>query len=260
MVQDNPYNPYGTYDGSSDVRFYTKSGILGSWKARALQYITEKDPWKTYNSVDENKFNWTWRHIWDDPVGTVIGRNVMSEEEIEERLKWKDQEEVAVFVKKESDYLRITPGHGSEMGGSQIRDSNTLEKRIVHARIHNNFTEPMEVEGENHYERRTQFEVNYVLHLLTLGHYKYDPYEGKSVAPGRVAYPGGDMIIEKPVSGPNIRGRYARDLRGDKDVLYDFTNTNDMSHLGSDLGSMGHANAEGILKIKNKFLYQETLD
>ena len=77
---------------------------------------------------------------------------------------------------------------------------------------------------------------------------------------GRVAYPGGDMIIEKPVSGPNIRGRYARDLRGDKDVLYDFTNTNDMSHLGSDLGSMGHANAEGILKIKNKFLYQETLD
>ena len=68
------------------------------------------------------------------------------------------------------------------------------------------------------------------------------------------------MIIEKPVSGPNIRGRYARDLRGDKDVLYDFTNTNDMSHLGSDLGSMGHANAEGILKIKNKFLYQETLD
>ena len=42
MVQDNPYNPYGTYDGSSDVRFYTKSGILGSWKARALQYITEK--------------------------------------------------------------------------------------------------------------------------------------------------------------------------------------------------------------------------
>ena len=127
--------------------------------------------------------------------------------------------------------MRITPGHGSEMGGSQIRDSNTLEKRIVHARIHNNFTEPMEVEGENHYERRTQFEVwvvwflfsktrilktdslknkqskepfaamelvfkdfavrlklhyfrNYVLHLLTLGHYKYDPYEGKSVAPG----------------------------------------------------------------------------
>ena len=68
------------------------------------------------------------------------------------------------------------------------------------------------------------------------------------------------MIKEKPLRGPNIRGRYARDLRGDKDVLYEFTNTNDFSHLGSDLGSMGHANAEGKLFIKNKFLYKETLD
>ena len=68
------------------------------------------------------------------------------------------------------------------------------------------------------------------------------------------------MIKEKPVRGPNIRGRYARDLRGDKDVLYEFTNTSDFSHLGSDLGSNGHANAEGILEIPNKFLYKETLD
>ena len=77
---------------------------------------------------------------------------------------------------------------------------------------------------------------------------------------GRTGYPGGDMIIEKPVSGPNIRGRYARDLRGDKDVLYEFTNTSDMSHLGSDLGSNGYARKVGHLLIKNKFLDKETLD
>lgn len=68
-------------------------------------------------------------------------------------------------------------------------------------------------------------------------------------------------MIEKPVSGPNIRGRYARDLRGDKDVLYEFTNTSDMSHLGSDLGSAGFssARAHGRSGIKNKFLSKETL-
>jgi len=259
MVKDNPYNPYG-YDGTDDVRFYTKSGLFGAWKARAAQYIKEKDPWKTYNSVDENKFHWTRKHLWDDPVGTFIGREVLTEEYIEEQLKWKDREEVSVFVKKESDYLRIMPCDGPEKGGSHIYEANMLEKRIVHARIYNNFTEPMEVEGEKHYERRTQFDMNYIWHRLTFGHYKYDPYECKSVAPGRTAYPGGDMIKQKPVSGPNIRGRYARDLRGDKDVLYEFTNTSDFSHLGSDLGSFGHANAEGKLEIKNKFLYQETLD
>ena len=42
MVQDNPYNPYEGYDGKDDVRFYTKSGLFGAWKARAMQYISEK--------------------------------------------------------------------------------------------------------------------------------------------------------------------------------------------------------------------------
>lgn len=225
-----------------------------------MQYISEKDPWKTYTSVDENKFHWTWGHLWDDPVGTFIGRKTLTESEIEEQLRWKDKSEVANFIKKESDYMRIMPSAGTERGGSQIYHPNQLEKNIVHSRIINNFQQPMEVEGENHYERRTQFDINYIWHLLTFGHYKYDPYECKSVAPGRTAYPGGDMIIEKPVRGPNIRGRYARDLRGDKDVLYEFTNTSDMSHLGSDLGSKGYANKVGHLLIKNKFLNKESLD
>ncbi|XP_063678250.1 uncharacterized protein LOC134814140 [Bolinopsis microptera] len=259
VPEDKPYNPY-PYDGTDDLRFYTKSGLLGAWKARASQYAKEMDPWSTYNSVDKNKLSWTWRNVWDDPMGTFIGRDVLTEEEIETRLMWKDKEEVSVFVKKESDYMRILPTDGEEVGGSAMYHSNMLEKKIVHARILNTFQEPFEVEDENHYERRVQFDLNHLLHRATFGLYKYDPYECKSVAPGRTGYPGGNMVKEKPVSGPNIRGRYARDLRGDKDVLYEFTNTSEMSHLGSDLGSMGHANAEGKLQIKNKFLYQETLD
>ena len=63
------------------------------------------------------------------------------------------------FIKKESDYLRILPGAGAERGGSQIYKPNELEKNIVHARMVNTFQQPMEVEGEVHYERRTQYDM-----------------------------------------------------------------------------------------------------
>ena len=40
VPEDKPYNPY-PYDGTDDVRFYTKRGLLGAWKARASQYVKE---------------------------------------------------------------------------------------------------------------------------------------------------------------------------------------------------------------------------
>ena len=55
--------------------------------------------------------------------------------------------------------MRIMPGAGAERGGSQIYEPNELEKNIVHARILNNFQQPMEVEGEVHFERRTQMDL-----------------------------------------------------------------------------------------------------
>lgn len=258
MVQDNPYNPYSYY-APDDLKLKSKPGILYAWKARALQYWQEKDPWKTYQAGDENKFHWTLAHLIEDPVGTVIGRTILDEAEIEARLNWKDKEEMALLLKKNSDYMRIFPVDGNK-GGSNIWHPQELEKMIVHTRVTNNYQEPVELEGENHYERRTNFDLNYILHRASFGWYSYDPYESRSAGPGRTGYPGGDMIKEKPVSGPNIRGRYARDLRGDKDVLYEFTNTGSQSHLGSDLGSAGHKNAEGFLEIKNKFLYKDDLD
>ena len=63
------------------------------------------------------------------------------------------------FVKKESDYMRILPTDGEEVGGSAMYHSGMLEKKIVHARILNTFQEPFEVEDENHYERRVQFDL-----------------------------------------------------------------------------------------------------
>ena len=58
---------------------------------------------------------------------------------------------------------------------------------------------------------------------------------------------------EKPLKGPNIRGRYARDLRGDKDVLYEFTNESDYSNIGSDVwqGTLREDNSH--VRLRNKF-------
>ena len=39
---------------------------------------------------------------------------------------------------------------------------------------------------------------------------------------------------EPKVIGPNIRGRYARDLRGDNNLPDEFTNESDYSNRGSD--------------------------
>ena len=67
------------------------------------------------------------------------------------------------------------------------------------------------------------------------------------------------MKKEKPLKGPNIRGRYARDLRGDKDCLYEFTNKSDYTHLGSDMKD-DYANERGFIVIRNKFMDKEDLD
>ena len=66
------------------------------------------------------------------------------------------------------------------------------------------------------------------------------------------------MRKEKPLKGPNIRGCYARDLRGDKDCLYEFTNKSDYTNLGSDLKE-DYANERGFLVIKNKFIGKDDL-
>ena len=258
MVEDKPYNPYPAYDNSDHPQQQSKTGILYAWKSRASQYISEKDLLKTYQSVDENKVHWTWSEILWDPVGTLIGREIITQEEIDKRHKWKDKEEMAIAIKKNSDYNLIMPLH--EYAGSNERHSDTLEKQITHTRILQNWKHFMEVEGEELFERRTVFDMNYLLHQATGGWYKYEPYKQRASVPFRKeGIIAGEMRKEKPLRGPNIRGRYARDLRGDKDVLYEFTNTSDHSHLGSDLGN-GYDNEKGMLVIRNKFMNKEDLD
>lgn len=252
------YDPYADYL-PNDLKLKTKIGLLYAWKARAQQYLAEENPLATYRTVDENKFAWTLKDIYHDPMGTVIGRYIISEEEIEAKLIWKDQQETAMAIKKSSDYMRIgvieTPLSG------RFKTEDDFEKQLVYARLSNNFQPLMEVEGEVQYDRRNLWDVDYFLHRVSMGWYKWDPHNSRTTAPGRVGYSTGARIIEKPVSGPNIRGRYARDLRGDKDVIYEFTNLSDYSNLGSDDGrSMYNIKSPLMEKyIKNKFLGKEEL-
>merc|ERR1712048_789716 len=97
-----------------------------------------------------------------------------------------------------------------------------------------NPTPLVEVQGEQPYERRTRMDLNWIIHKMSLGHYKWDPKDSLTSAPGHMGCGDGTCRKEKPLKGPNIRGRYARDLRGDKDVLYEFTNESDYSNIGSD--------------------------
>lgn len=264
MVNDNPYDSHNHKRYGEDVpRFEDKQGLLYAWQARALQYWHDKNPLKTYNSVDPHKINWTVDAVRSDLVGSLIGREWPSEEEIVESLDWRDKYITATFVKKSSDYVKIMPMDGAR-NASNINHPNQLERMIVHDRIANNYQKPYEVEGEILFERRTTFDQNYIWHLMTFGWSKWEPNKTKSMKTGVVGSPGdGVMRKEKPVSGPNIRGRYARDLRGDKDVLYEFTNTDDCSHLGSDLGP-GHNNkgwvVPGWLPLKDFYLKTEKSD
>ena len=68
-----------------------------------------------------------------------------------------------------------------------------------------------------------------------------------------MGYGDGLCVKEKPLKGPNIRGRYARDLRGDKDVLYEFTNESDYSNTGSDNGLGHYSEKQSFIGLKNKF-------
>jgi len=258
MVKDKPYNPYPNYIRGDDTRYQEKPGILYAWRARALQYIEEKDPLKTYRSVDENKVEWTWHQLLWDPVASLIGRELITEEEIQHKLIWKDKEEAAIMIKKQSDYHSIT--QSTEYQGSHIERTHDLEKHIVHTRVVNNYQPHLEVEGETLYERRTIFDMNYLAHMLTFGYIEYDPYKTRCTVPFRKeGYIAGEMRKEKPLKGPNIRGRYARDLRGDKDCLYEFTNKSDYTHLGSDMKD-DYSNERGFAVIKNKFIDKEDLD
>lgn len=258
MVEDKPYNPYPDYIRGDDPRYQEKTGILYAWKARAQQYIAEKDPLKTYRSTDENKIKWTWHQLLQDPVATLIGRQYMTEEEIAERHNWKDKEETAIMIKKQSDYIGINEMH--EFLGSHLEHSHQLEKNIVHTRQINNYQPYMEVEGESLFERRTVYDMNFLLHNLTYGWIEYDPAKTRATVPFRKeGYLAGEMKKEKPLRGPNIRGRYARDLRGDKDCVYEFTNKSDYSNIGSDMIDV-YGNTRGRGVIKNKFMDKVEFD
>ena len=57
------YDPYADYL-PNDLKLKTKIGLLYAWKARAQQYLAEKNPLATYRTVDENKFAWTLKDIY----------------------------------------------------------------------------------------------------------------------------------------------------------------------------------------------------
>jgi len=247
------WNPYEEVRPKINFEAF-KPGVFYSWKARAWEYIRDKDPVKTYRTPDANKVPWTFVEAIKDPTGTFLGRESWTEDEVNYTLRNSDRYEVAQVIKNTSNYNSIGPrSELSGQGVGQMANDRNLEKEIMYSRMSWNPKALVEVKGEKPYDRRIRMDLNYILHKITLGHYRWDPKESLTMAPGHMGYGKGICSKEKPVQGPNIRGRYARDLRGDKDVLWEFTNDTDYSNTGSDNGLGHYSEKQSFIGLQNKF-------